>query len=55
MDHSRRQSLSCIRKITEEDRNKYYAGKDIDDEALQDILRKENEEKDETKYPVAEE
>ncbi len=42
-----------IRKITEEDRGRYYAGKVIDDEALQDIKRIEAEEKDAAKYPTA--
>jgi len=42
-----------IRKITEEDRNKYYAGRKIDDEAWQDILAMEVRENDELKYPVS--
>ncbi len=44
-----------IRKITEADRNKYSTGREIDDEAWQDILRIEREENDNRKYPVAEE
>ena len=44
-----------IRKITEDDRNKYYAGREIDDEAWQDILRIEAESDDKEKFPVAEE
>lgn len=44
-----------IRKITEADRNKYYAGREIDDEAWQDILRIEAESDDKEKFPVAEE
>ena len=44
-----------IRKITEDDRNKYYAGREIDDEAWQDILRIEAESNDKEKFPVAEE
>ena len=44
-----------IRKITEDDRNKYYAGREIDDEAWQDILRIEDESDDKEKFPVAEE
>ena len=43
-----------IRKITEADRNKYFAGKEIDDEARQDILRMEREENNPEKYPTAE-
>ena len=44
-----------IRKITEADRNKHFTGREIDDEAWQDILRIEREENDNRKYPVAEE
>ena len=44
-----------IRKITEADRNKHVTGREIDDEAWQDILRIEREENDNRKYPVAEE
>ena len=43
----------AIREITEEDRRKYFGGWEIDEEAWQDILRKEAEEKDENKYPTA--
>ena len=43
-----------IRKITEADRNKYFAGREIDDEARQDILRMEHEENNPEKYPMAE-
>ena len=43
-----------IRKITEADRNKYFAGREIDDEARQDILRMEREENNPEKYPAAE-
>nr|WP_330369686.1 sugar O-acetyltransferase [Butyrivibrio sp. FCS014] len=42
-----------IRKITEEDRNKQFAGRDIDDEAREDIQRIEKEENDSVKYPTA--
>jgi hypothetical protein len=42
-----------IRKITEEDRNKYYAGKEIDAEALEHIQRIQTDESDPTKYPSA--
>ena len=42
-----------IRKITEADRRKYYAGRDIDDEAWQDIQRIESEAHDQAKYPTA--
>lgn len=41
-----------IRKITEEDRNKYFAGRQIDDEALEDIKRIQSEENDPNKYPT---
>ena len=44
-----------IRKITEADRNKHFAGREIDEEAWLDILRIEREENDNEKYPVAEE
>ena len=43
-----------IKKITEADRNKYFAGRVIDDIAWQDILRMEREENDAEKYPTAE-
>ena len=42
-----------IRKITEEDRNKYFAGRQIDAEALEDIGRIEKEANDPGKYPTA--
>lgn len=42
-----------IRRITEADRRKYYAGRDIDDEAWQDIRRIESEARDPEKYPTA--
>ena len=42
-----------IRKITEEDRDKYFAGRVIDDEALADIKRIEEEANDPLKYPTA--
>ena len=42
-----------IRKITEEDRNKYYAGKEIDAEALEHIQRIQADENDPDKYPTA--
>ncbi len=42
-----------IRKITEADRNKHSAGREIDEEAWQDIQRIQSEEKDEQKYPMA--
>lgn len=42
-----------IRKITEEDRDRYYAGRQIDEEALHDIKRIESEENDDRKYPTA--
>ena len=42
-----------IRKITEEDRNKYFAGRQIDDEALEDISRIQSESNDPKKYPTA--
>ncbi|SOC06597.1 sugar O-acetyltransferase [Pseudobutyrivibrio ruminis] len=42
-----------IRKITEDDRNKYFAGREIDEEAWQEIQRIQSEEKDEQKYPMA--
>ncbi len=42
-----------IRKITEEDRNKYFGEREIDEEARQDILMKEAAEKDQNKYPAA--
>lgn len=41
-----------IREITEEDRRKHYAGREIDDEAWEDIRRIQEEEKDPAKYPV---
>lgn len=44
-----------IRKITEADRNKHFADREIDEEAWFDILRIEREENDNEKYPVAEE
>lgn len=40
-----------IRQITEEDRNKYYAGKEIDEEAWEHIKRIEAQENDLNKYP----
>ncbi|SFO24434.1 maltose O-acetyltransferase [Pseudobutyrivibrio sp. JW11] len=42
-----------LRKITEDDRNKYFAGREIDEEAWQDILRIQSEANDERKYPKA--
>ena len=42
-----------LRKITEDDRNKYFAGREIDEEAWQDILRIQCEANDERKYPKA--
>jgi len=42
-----------IRKITEEDRNKHFAGREIDDEAWEHIQRIEKEENDPEKYPTA--
>ncbi len=42
-----------IRRITEEDRGKYYAGKPMDEEALEDICRIEQTENDPVKYPTA--
>ena len=42
-----------IRKITEEDRDKYFAGRQIDAEALEDIERIEKEANDPGKYPTA--
>ena len=42
-----------IRKITEDDRRKYYAGWEIDEEAWEDIQRIQAEEKNEVKYPTA--
>ncbi len=42
-----------IRKITEDDRNKYFAGRDIDAEALEDIKRIQAKENDPVKYPSA--
>ena len=42
-----------IRKITEEDRNKYFAGKEIDEEALEHIQRIQADENDPDKYPTA--
>ena len=42
-----------LRKITEDDRNKYFAGREIDEEAWQDILRIQSEANDEQKYPKA--
>ncbi len=42
-----------IRKITEEDRNKYYAGKEIDTEAWEHIQRIQADENDPDKYPSA--
>jgi len=42
-----------IRKITEEDRNKYFAGKEIDAEALEHIQRIQADENDPSKYPTA--
>ena len=41
-----------LRKITEDDRNKYFAGREIDEEAWQDILRIQSEANDEQKYPT---
>ena len=43
----------ALRKITEDDRNKYFAGREIDEEAWQDILRIQREANDERKYPKA--
>lgn len=42
-----------IREITEADRNKQFAGREIDEEAWQDILRIQREEDDKAKYPTA--
>ncbi len=42
-----------IRQITEEDRDKYFAGRQIDAEALEDIGRIEKEANDPEKYPTA--
>ena len=41
-----------IRKITEEDRNKYFDGREIDTEARLDIRLIQTREKDDRKYPV---
>ena len=41
-----------IKAITEEDRYKHFGGRDIDDEAWEDIARIIDEEADEKKYPV---
>lgn len=42
-----------IRDITEADRNKQFGGREIDEEAWQDILRIQKEEDDIVKYPTA--
>ena len=42
-----------LRKITEDDRNKYFAGREIDEEAWQEIQRIQSEANDERKYPKA--
>ena len=42
-----------IREITEVDRNKQFAGREIDEEAWRDILRIQREEDDIAKYPTA--
>ena len=42
-----------IREITEADRYKQFAGREIDEEAWQDILRIQKEENDIEKYPTA--
>ncbi len=42
-----------IREITEADRNKQFAGREIDEGAWQDILRIQREEDDIAKYPTA--
>lgn len=42
-----------IRDITEADRNKQFGGREIDEEAWQDILRIQREEDDKAKYPTA--
>ena len=42
-----------IRDITEADRNKQFAGREIDEEAWQDILRIQKEEDYIAKYPIA--
>ena len=42
-----------IRRITEEDRGKYFAGRKIDEEALEDIQRIEEAANDPVKYPTA--
>lgn len=42
-----------IRKITEEDRNKYFAGKEIDAEALEHIKKIQADENDPAQYPTA--
>ena len=42
-----------IRKITEDDRNRYFAGKEIDAEALEHIKRIQADENDPAKYPTA--
>lgn len=42
-----------IRNITEADRNKQFGGREIDEEAWQDILRIQKEEDDIVKYPTA--
>ena len=42
-----------IRNITEADRNKQFGGREIDEEAWQDILRIQKEEDDIAKYPTA--
>ena len=42
-----------IREITESDRNKQFAGREIDEEAWQDILKIQREEDDIAKYPTA--
>ena len=40
-----------IREITEDDRRRHFAGREIDEEAWQDILRIQKEEADDAKYP----
>ena len=42
-----------IRRITEDDRNRYYAGREIDAEALKHIDLMQSEENDPDKYPTA--
>lgn len=42
-----------IRKITEDDRNRYFAGKEIDAEAWEHIQRIQADENDPGKYPTA--